>query len=1195
MKPLRHVGKARQLFSRRIPSGLATVVCAAVFLLITIPGRAQQALQVLHKHVRPAVTSGRAAPVGFLPSNQSLNLVIHLPVRNQEELTSLIDRLSDPTSPDYRHWLSVAEFTERFGRTEAEYQKVADFAEANGFVVTYKSPNRLMLVVRGSVAQIEKAFNVKMRTYQVPEENRIFYSPDREPSFALDVPVSHISGLNDYSYPHPAARPRPAQLGGGGPGAQGTGSGPGSSFLGSDMRTAYNMGPNTGTGQTVGLVEFSGYTASDVSLYFSNIQQTNNVPITNIVVDGGSATKWTSVNDEGEVCLDIEQAVSVAPGLTQLLVYIGPPSLGAGADGYIFSRMATDNIAKQLSNSWYWYPDDPATDDPYFEEMATQGQTFFSISGDRGAYTGNNEQDNGYPAEDVHLTVVGGTALTTSYAGGPWQSEVAWNDDGDASGGGPADDGTTYFAIPSWQIPVINSSNGGSTTLRNSPDVALQADSDNYICYRAGQCETDWGGTSFAAPRWAAWLALVNQQVVANGNTAGLGFINPTLYSIGQSSSYNSDFHDITSGNNDSNGQSMFYYAVVGYDLVTGWGSMNGQALMAALAPDTLTVSTSGNGTVTSTDGSINCPGTCSQSYPGNTQVTLNANPVAGWALSDWSGACSGTGSCVVTMTRDLSVGATFTQLSYTLTVSTSGNGTVTSTDGFISCPGTCSHSYLSNTQVTLNANPAAGWTLSDWSGACSGTGPCVVTMTQNLSVGATFTKITLTVAPIGSGTITSTDGFINCPGTCSHSYLSNTQVTLNATPGQGWVFGGWNGGCLGTGSCTVTMTQPLTVDAIFSQALQFVAVTPCRLVDTRLQNGGSGPIQGGTSDNFNLPQAAKQSSGCPNLDLSLAAAYSLNVTVVPPGPLGYLTIWPTGENQPVVSTLNSLDARIKANAAIVPAGTSGAVSVFVSNTTDVVLDIDGYFTPASGSTLAFYPLTPCRVADTRHANNQGLGTPYLHGQVPRDLPILRSRCGIPHRAQAYSFNFTAVPHEPLGYLTVWPFGQSQPVVSTLNAPTGTVVANAAIVPAGAGGRIEVFASNDTDLVIDINGYFAVPGQNGLSLYTVAPCRVLDTRQVGNGQPFVGELTVDVVDSICAPPSTAQAHVFNATVVPPGPLGYLTLWPDGGMQPVVSTLNALDGAITSNMAIVPTTNGKIDTFASNLTQLILDISAYFAP
>ena len=1112
------VGKDRQMFSRRIPSGLAAVVCGAVFLLIPIPGRAQQALQILHKHVRPAVTSGRAVPVGFLPATQSLNLVIHLPVRDQEELTSLIDRLSDPTSPDYRHWLSVAEFTERFGRTEAEYQRVADFVEANGFAVTYKSPNRLMLVVRGSVAQIEKTFNVQMRTYLVPAENRVFYSPDREPSFALDVPVSHISGLNNYSYPHPGAGPRPT--GSGGPGAQGTGSGPGSSFLGSDMRAASNMGSNTGTGQTVGLAEFSGYTASDVSLYFSNIHQTNNVPIANIVVDGGSATNWSNANNEGEVCLDIEQAVSVAPGLTQLRVYIGPRNFGSGVDGYIFSQMATDNIAKQLSNSWWWSPDDPATDDPYFEEMATQGQTFFNISGDDGAYTGRDDQDMGYPAEDTHLTVVGGTQLTTSGAGGPWQSEVAWNDDGGGSGGGPADDGTRYFPIQSWQTPVINSSNGGSTTLRDSPDVALQADYVNYICYEGGVCKTNWGGTSFATPRWAAWLALVNQQLVASGNGAGLGFINPTLYSIGQSSSYESDFHDITSGNNDTDGQSNFYYAVLGYDLVTGWGSMNGQSLMTTLVDTlvtyTLTVSPSGNGTVTSTDGFINCPGTCSKSYPGNTPVTLNATPAAGWAFSGWSGACSGTGSCVVTMTQNQSVTATFTPSSYTLTVSTSGNGTVTSTDGFINCPGTCSHLYPANSQVTLNAGPAQGWSFSGWTGACSGIGPCNVTMMQNLSVTAVFIE-----------------------------------------PGHGF---------------------------------QLTAIIPCRLVDTR-QTGG--PIQAGTSRSFTVPQLG----GC-NI-LATATAYSLNVTVVPHGPLGYLTIWPAGEAQPITSLLNSPDGRTKANAAIVPAGNNGEVSVYVSNTADVILDIDGYFTPPASGTYQFYPLTPCRVMDTRNSNMpQGLGPPALQAQLMRVLPILTSPCfqGV-SQPQAYSFNFTVVPNpqgQPLAYLTVWPEGDSQPEVSTLNNPTATVVANAAIVQAGQGGELDVFAENSTDLIIDVDGYFAVPGTGGLSMYPAAPCRVLDTRQ-NNGQPFMGGKTVNVVGSACAPPSNAATYIFNATVVPPGSMPYLTLWPDGEQQPTVSTLNAYDGFITSNMAIVPTNNGSIDAYAYALTQLILDVSGFFAP
>jgi subtilase family serine protease len=203
--------RAQDTKERPQVTGLAVWFCVALFLSLTIPGQAQQQPQVLHSHVRPPVASRQAVRVGFLPPTQRLNLVIHLPVRNQDELSSLIDRLSDPTSPDYRHWLSVAEFTEGFGRTEAEYQKVADFAEANGFAVTYRSPNRLMLVVRGSVAQIEKAFNVEIRTYQHPAENRVFYSPDREPSFALDVPVSHISGLEQLLLP--ASRGRTASSG----------------------------------------------------------------------------------------------------------------------------------------------------------------------------------------------------------------------------------------------------------------------------------------------------------------------------------------------------------------------------------------------------------------------------------------------------------------------------------------------------------------------------------------------------------------------------------------------------------------------------------------------------------------------------------------------------------------------------------------------------------------------------------------------------------------------------------------------------------------------------------------------------------------------------------------------------------------------------------------------------------------------
>jgi hypothetical protein len=214
---------------------------------------------------------------------------------------------------------------------------------------------------------------------------------------------------------------------------------------------------------------------------------------------------------------------------------------------------------------------------------------------------------------------------------------------------------------------------------------------------------------------------------------------------------------------------------------------------------------------------------------------------------------------------------------------------------------------------------------------------------------------------------------------------------------------------------------------------------------------------------------------------------------------------------------------------------------------------------------------------------------------MERDYTIA-GQCGVPSSATAYSFNITALPSAGgLDYLTVWPQGEPQPVVSTLNDNTGTVVANAAIVPAGSENATAFYAhSNATNLLVDINGYFAAPGTGGFSLYPVAPCRVLDTRQ-NNGQPLSGELTVNVVGSACAPPSNAAAYIFNATVVPPGPMLFLSLWPDGEPQPTVSTLNAEDGFISSNMAIVPTNDGSIDAYAAALTQLILDISGYFAP
>ncbi len=716
-------------------------------------------------------------------------------------------------------------------------------------------------------------------------------------------------------------------------------------------------------------------------------------------------------------------------------------------------------------------------------------------------------------------------------------------------------------------------------------------------------------------------------------------------------------FYDVTSGcnNNDITQQYGlgFFCAGTSYDLVTGWGSANmfqlAWSINNYLAGDSAGPSVTFSGPLIHhwyhTDQSISwtISDTASNGHPPNGVAgysfywdsdpgdaysepagnvfgsnsfysgPLVANQTAGQLLLSWGGAgChtiivrawdnSGQASAAsygpvcfdnfspATFSTELGIG----QYPYfvgpvevVLTASDIGSG-VASTSYQVDNGGW--QTYNGPIDVAVPGSHVVSYYSTDIAGNIEPTESVNFTITSN-------NTFTLTVAPAGSsgGLISTGDGDIDCGSVCSHLYYNGTQVILTATPDQGSVFIGWTGCDFSSGNvCGVQIDDNRSVTAIFNvpTPLQLVSVTPCRVADTRLAKGpfGGPPINGNDYRDYVIPQSP---CGIP----STAAAYSLNITVVPHGPLGYLTAWSSGLTRPVISTLNSYDGRTKANAAIVPAGNKAAISVFVTDTTDVILDIDGYFVPAPApSALAFYPLAPCRVADTR--NPQGdLGGPYLTGGVPRDFPLLEaSSCHIPSTAQAYSLNLTAVPHAPLGFLTVWPTGQSQPGVSTLNSYPGQVVANAAIVPAGTGGKVSAFASNDTDLVIDIDGYFAAPGQGGLSLYQVAACRVLDTRSVGNRQPFSGEIQLDVLNSACAPPSQSKAYVMNATVVPAGPLGFLSLWPAGSNRPEVSTMNAADGAVTSNMAIVPAgTKGKIDIFASDPTQLVLDISSYFAP
>ena len=528
-------------------------------------GLAEAPQRVLPGHVLPAIKN--TAVAGELPSNTELHLVVGLPLRNRPELEKLLRELYDPASTNFQRYLSVEEFTARFGPTEAEYAKAAAFASDHSLRVTATHANRLALDVQGQVADIEQALGVKLRLYQHPYVPRTFYAPDSEPRVPVEVPILHVSGLNNFSTPRPAGLSRSSS-----PSAQPlAGAGPGGTYRGSDFRGAYARGVTlTGAGQMAGLLEFDGYYPSDITSY-ENQAALPNVPLINVNLDGFDGTPGAN---SLEVSLDIEMVASMAPGLSGIIVY------QAGANGLgndVLNRMATDNLAKQLSSSWS-FPIDITTDQ-IFLELAAQGQSYFNASGDSGAYSG----PIGSPADDPNVTCVGGTVLTTTGPGGAWVSETAWNRGTSgsavaASGGGIS----TVYPIPDWQKPVDMSANGGSSAMRNIPDVAAVAE-DVWITLNNGANETV-GGTSCSAPLWCGFLALVNQQAAAFGRPP-VGFLNPAIYRLGLSAGYGTNFHDVTVGNNTNNISTNRFFAAAGFDLCTGWGTPFGQGLINSLAP----------------------------------------------------------------------------------------------------------------------------------------------------------------------------------------------------------------------------------------------------------------------------------------------------------------------------------------------------------------------------------------------------------------------------------------------------------------------------------------------------------------------------------------------------------------------------------------------------------------------------------
>jgi hypothetical protein len=600
-------------------------ISTAVLLVSAFLASAQTPQRTLLPGHLPALVPS-LQPLDRLNGSTRLKLSINLPLHNREALTNLLDQLYDPASPLYHRYLAPEEFDARFGPTEQDYQAVIAWAVRSGFTVNARHSNRMLLEVSASVTDIERALQVTMRTYAHPAEPRNFFAPDNEPSVGMGIPILCLGGLDNFARPHPKNLRRSPLRASAKATPQIIGSGPNGNLAGFDYRAVYAPGVSlTGTGQRVGLVEFDGYYAGDIASYVSQTG-VSNVPLQIILLDGFNGVPGSG---NSEVALDIEMAISMAPGLSKVVVFEAGPN---GLPNDVLQAMSSSTYTniKQFSCSWSFGTITSAQRtamDGYFKKFATQGQSFFDASGDEGAATGAIPP----PDDDPYITIVGGTALATAGPGGVWLSETVWNSQegpGIYISSGGVSSGSASYNIPAWQKGVNMSTNKGSTTKRNCPDVAMVAD-NVFIVADNGQQETT-GGTSVGAPLWAGFTALANQRAVAAGLPT-IGFVNPAIYHIGTNSGYAACFDDITVGNNTNNNVTH-YLAVPGYDLCTGWGSPSGGSLIIALTqPDGFQI-TPGRGAVA--NGPVGGPFTLStQAF----SLTNTGKPAFNWSLGSTS------------------------------------------------------------------------------------------------------------------------------------------------------------------------------------------------------------------------------------------------------------------------------------------------------------------------------------------------------------------------------------------------------------------------------------------------------------------------------------------------------------------------------------------------------------------------------
>lgn len=516
-------------------------------------------LNHLFGHVPAAVKT--AQKIQAVEGQRLLKLALVLPLNNEEELDHRLLSILGAENPGHGEYLTQQEFLDRHAPTMEQVGQVITYLKSHGIKVLRVSQNRLIVHALASVSSINKLFHTEI-AYFADKQGSEFYAPAYELQISKDLSIKSVQGLENYFRAQPSVKakkpshkPKITDIQGLTPEA---------------IKTAYSLtGSQDGSGQTVALFELDGFDANDIQAY-QNQFNLPNVSINTILVDDATGTPTAN---QAQVTTDIELMMAMAPGVSEIRVYEGPNTATGILDTY--NQIAVDNVAKSISSSWG--ADESATPGSLiiaealvFKQMVAQGQSLFVASGNNGAYIDGVNLGVQDPASQPLTIAVGGTSLSVN-VDGSYNNETTWFDSNNniGSGGGVS----SVWHAAGWQQRVVGDG-GASYDFRNVPDVSLNADPNSgYALYTNGAWGV-YGGTGAAATLWAGFIALVNQQLVSNGHNV-IGLPAQFLYQAGLDDNYQSLFHDIA--DNSTNG---YYPAIWGYDVATGLGSLNADALL---------------------------------------------------------------------------------------------------------------------------------------------------------------------------------------------------------------------------------------------------------------------------------------------------------------------------------------------------------------------------------------------------------------------------------------------------------------------------------------------------------------------------------------------------------------------------------------------------------------------------------------